>query len=74
MWFCDAIEFLKQGYKIKRKEWKGYWKLEDGEVIMYCNLDGGDELTPINIKDTDDILFTLSNVAADDWEVVLDKE
>lgn len=73
MWFCDAIEFLKQGYKIKRKEWKGYWKLEDGEVIMHCNINGDDELTPINIKDTDDILFTLSNVAADDWEVILEK-
>lgn len=73
MWFCDAIEFLKQGYRIRRKDWKGYWKLEDGEVIMHCATPDGDELTPINIKDTDDILFTLSNVAADDWEVVSDK-
>lgn len=73
MWFCDAIEFLKQGYKIKRKEWKGYWDLENGEVIMHCATPDGDELTPINIKDTDDIIFTLSNVAADDWEVVLEK-
>lgn len=74
MWFCDAIEFLKKGYKIKRKDWKGYWRLEDGEVIMHCANSDGDELTPINIKDTDDILYTLSNIAADDWEVVLEKK
>ena len=69
MSFSEAFEYLKNGYRIRRIGWGGYWALENGEVIMHCVSNEGRELTPINIKDTDDIMFTLSNIAANDWIV-----
>lgn len=65
MKFSEALEALKNGEKIKLSSWKGYWKLEDGNVMMHCH-DG----KVINIKDTEDILYTLSNISREDWEVV----
>lgn len=62
--FATAFINLQRGHKVGRKHWGGYWHLVDGEVIMHT-WDGKD----INIKDTDDILYTLSNVACDDWEI-----
>lgn len=71
--FTTIFEFLKTGNKIRRKGWKGYWILENSEVIMYCaQTPGSNELTRINIKDTNDIMFTLSNIAAEDWELALE--
>lgn len=68
MKFNEAIEKMEQGEKVKRRSWGGYWQLEDGEndkkIMMHCK--NGDVL---EVRETQDILFTLRNVAADDWEV-----
>lgn len=65
MVFASALFSLMRGYKIRRRNWVGYWELVDGEVMMYCK-DG----RVLNIRESDDILFTLENIACDDWEIV----
>lgn len=65
--FTKAFEALKAGYKIKLAHWSGYWKLENGKVIMHCK-DGRD----IDLQDSEDILYTLSAMASDEWEVLRD--
>jgi hypothetical protein len=61
--FKEALELMKLGLKVKRPHWSGYWRLENGKVMMYCK--NGDVL---DLRKTDDTLFTLSNIVADDWE------
>lgn len=77
--FAGALFALERGHKVKRHHWTGYWflgerKVDDGEyvhtigtVMMHC-YDGKD----VDIRDTDEILYTLSNCACDDWEIVED--
>lgn len=63
--FASALFSLKRGFKIKRKDWIGYWQLEDDKVMIHCK-DG----KVINLADSSDIVFTLENAACDDWEVI----
>lgn len=73
MTFSEAFEELKNGKKIKRENWKGYWKKEkdiyskEGKdtVFMY-----GKDGRVLDIRDTQDVFFTLSNMTSNDWEVV----
>lgn len=36
MEFKKAYEALKQGHKIKREHWRGYWVKENGTITMHC--------------------------------------
>jgi hypothetical protein len=65
MVFKEAYEALKKGYKIKLPHWTGYWKVDDNSVKMYCK-DG----RVLDIRESEDIFYTLDNINADDWEVV----
>lgn len=67
MKFSEAFEALKSGKKIKLKHWKGYWCLENGRVMMHCK--NGDI---IDLQDSKDIIYTLSNIVNDDWIVTSD--
>lgn len=67
--FASALFSLMRGHKIGRKHWTGYWILtkdDNGKdvVEMHC-YDG----KVINLLDTEDVLYTLSNIASDDWEI-----
>ena len=53
--FKKAYEALKQGHKIKREHWRGYWVKEDGTITMHCK-DG----SVIPFLETEDIV-------ADNW-------
>lgn len=73
--FAGAIFALQRGHKVKRHHWTGYWYIKpiatSGNVIdtvMMHTYDGKD----IDIRNTQDILYTLSNCACDDWEIVED--
>lgn len=66
MIFEKALELLKRGVKVKRKHWGGYWILEDGQIKMYCK-DG----RVLDIRESDDMLYTLENILADDWEIAI---
>lgn len=63
--FKKAYEALKQGADIKRKHWKGFWRKEDGTIVMYCK-DG----RKLKITESEDIFFTIDGMMADDWEIV----
>lgn len=63
--FKDALEALKAGLPVKRKNWDGYWVLEDVNRIIIHLKEG----TDINLIDTEDIMFTLSHTVENDWEI-----
>ena len=65
MEFKKAYEALKVGAAVKLHSWKGYWKFEDGTIKMYCK-DG----KVLDIRETEDVDYTLSNILSDEWEVV----
>jgi hypothetical protein len=69
MKFIDALELLKQGKKIKLPSWSGYWVREDNTVKMYCK-DGN----VLDIRETEDVFYTLSNIASENWKVAEDEE
>ena len=56
---------LRTGRKVRLKGWRGYWAWENGTVVMHC-ADG----SVIDIRETDDISYTLSNIAMHNWEIV----
>lgn len=62
--FASALFSLKRGHKIKRKHWTGWWDLDGNEVMMHC-YDG----RVINIRDSEDITYTIENMACDDWTI-----
>jgi hypothetical protein len=65
--FSEAYEALKQGAKVKCPEWAGFWSWEDGSIKMYCK-DGG----ILDIRETDNVDYTLNFILRDDWEIVGD--
>lgn len=69
MYFDKALEFLKHGYKIKRKPWDGYWVLEKGNVMMYFK-DG----QILDLRETKDTIYTLLNIVSNDWEVMIPED
>lgn len=70
MKFEKAYEALKQGADIKREHWKGFWRKENGTIVMHCK-DGRN----LKITESEDIFFTVNNMmAADDWEIVNSNE
>ena len=62
--FRDAWFWLLQGYKIKRPLWEGYWKWENGTIMMHCR-DG----SVADIRETEMPAYTFTNIAARDWMV-----
>ena len=62
--FASALFLLRRGHKIKRKHWTGLWELDGNEVMMHC-YDG----RVINIRDSEDITYTIENMACDDWTI-----
>ena len=63
--FANAIEALKTGHKLKLPSWAGYWEKDGDTVKMYCK-DG----RVLDIRETEDVFYTLTNIASDEWEVV----
>lgn len=67
----QAYDKLKAGYKVKRRDWKGYWVIENGTIMIYCKDNSGHEYS-IDIRDTEDPLFTFGNMAENDWVITVD--
>lgn len=65
--FASAVFAMERGHKVKRKHWSGYWRLEDGELIMHCR-DG----RVLNLRESEDMVYTLRNISCNDWEIVKD--
>lgn len=65
MKFCEAYEALKQGADIKRPSWKGFWRKENGTIVMYCK-DG----SKVPFMETECIFIDIDHMMADNWEIV----
>lgn len=65
--FGKALEALKAGYKVKLPSWAGYWEKDGDTVKMHCK-DG----RVLDIRETEDVFYTLAFIASDEWEVVGD--
>ena len=69
MKFAEAFAAMKEGYRAKLSHWKsGYWEYDpDGDrIMMHCS-DG----RILEIRETDDLSFTLENIMSDDWILVI---
>lgn len=66
MKFKEAFDKMMKGEAVKRRDWIGYWIFDhDREtIVMHCN-----NGRVMDIRETQDVIFTVSNMLADDWEV-----
>lgn len=67
MKFGLALKAMKEGKKVKLPEWKGYWIWDNEKESIFMHCKDGEVL---DIRETQDVYFTFSNVAREDWEVV----
>ena len=70
MKFDVAFAAMKQGCKIKRPTWAGYWTWDEKQetIRMHCRPEESDTGEPVlDIRDTQRVEYTLRNVLADDW-------
>lgn len=65
MIFREAWFAMLNGEKVKSPSWSGYWAFEDNTIMMHCR-DG----RVIDIRSTENVAYTMSNVASNDWMVV----
>lgn len=70
MTFKRALEAMKYGAKVKLPSWAGYWCWDEEEqtIMMHCK-DG----KVIDIRDTDRLLYTISNILSDEWQFADDE-
>lgn len=67
MSFRDAWFTMLNGHHIKRPYWSGYWAFENNTIIMHT-YDGKE----IDIRDTDNVAYTFSNIVEKDWMIAED--
>ncbi len=63
--FASALFAMERGHKVQRSHWHGYWESKDGEIIIHCQ-DG----RILNLRDSEDMIYTLRNISCDDWRIV----
>ncbi len=64
MTFKELFPTFIAGTPIKRKAWKGYWVYKYGRIEMHTK-----EGKVVDFLDTKDVLFTISGILEDDWEI-----
>ena len=76
MRFIEALKAMKNGAKVKLPSWGGYWcwDAEKETVMIHCRPQDSDHQREIlDIRETQRVEYTLSNVASEDW-VIADEE
>lgn len=72
-----AFRLMKEGNKIKLPSWGGYWcwDEEKNTIMMHCKQEDVDkgQKSPLDIRETQRVEYTLSNIASDEW-IVADEE
>lgn len=74
--FVEALKAMKNGAKVKLPSWGGYWcwDVEKETVMIHCRPQDSDHQGEIlDIRETQRVEYTLSNVASEDW-VIADEE
>lgn len=62
--FSEALQAMKNGKKVKRRIWGGYWYWDsDKETIMMRTKD--DET--LDIRETKNVEYTLGHILENDW-------
>ena len=67
--FASAVFAMERGHKVRRSHWGGYWRIENGELIMHC-WDGRE----LNLRESEDMVYTLRNMSCDDWKIVEERD
>lgn len=71
--FKDAFELMKKGHRVKLPSWGGYWywDAEKETVMMQCRTkDNGEKGDLLDIRETQAVEYTMSNILSDDWMIV----
>ena len=74
--FVEALKAMKNGAKVKLPSWGGYWcwDAEKETVMIHCRPQDSDHQGEIlDIRETQRVEYTLSNVASDEW-MIADEE
>ena len=66
--FTSAFVSMQQGHKVTRTTWSGYWCIRNGEIIMVTR-----EGKAVNLRQSPDMIYTISNMLCDDWGVCDDR-
>lgn len=66
MKFSEAFECMKQGAKVKLPSWGGFWFWDPEKKTIIIHTKDGEEM---NIRETQVVDYTFSNVACDDWVI-----
>ena len=72
MRFVEALKAMKNGAKVKLPSWGGYWcwDAEKETVMIHCRPQDSDHQGEIlDIRETQRLEYTLSNVASDEWMI-----
>lgn len=64
MQFKELFSSFIAGKPIKRKPWGGFWVYRYGKIEMHTK-----KGEVVNFLSTEDVLFTISGILEDDWEV-----
>lgn len=64
MTFKELFATFIAGTPIKRKVWRGYWVYKYGKIEIHTKTG-----EVIEFSKVEDILFTISGILEDDWEV-----
>lgn len=69
MKFTEALREMKKGKKVKLPSWGGYWHWdkEKQTVMIQCRPQDSDQGELLDIRETQRVEYTLSNVASDEW-------
>lgn len=70
--FETVFKLMKQGCKVKRPSWAGYWYWdpEKKTIMMKCRAvdpETGKDL--LDIRETQRVEYTIENILADDWQI-----
>lgn len=71
MKFEEALKLMKNGIPMKLPSWGGYWLWDDEKktIIMHCREKDSDTgKYALDIRETQRVEYTLSNVCSDEWE------
>ena len=73
--FVEALNVMKNGAKVKLPSWGGYWYWdpEKETVMIQCRPQDSDQGKLLDIRETQRVEYTLSNVASDEW-VIADED
>ena len=70
MTFNSAFGFMRNGYKVKRAPWGGYWRWDDAKATIIIHTKEGQVLEFAEVADLHE---TFKHIFKDDWQLVLDE-